>query len=71
MRKEAKKPDEDDEWGLDLDTKPTQNKAGFGGLLGRKSKKEDSDDDLDGFLDNMEAKRGIESTKSPQVEPVK
>jgi hypothetical protein len=40
-------------------------------LLGRKSKKEDSDDDLDGFLDNMEAKRGIESTKSPPVEPVK
>ena len=67
LRKEPmKKPaDDDDEWGLDLDTKPT--KGGFGGgLLGRKPKKDDSDDDLDGFLDNMEAKRGIESTKAPE-----
>lgn len=66
LRKEPKKPaDDDDEWGLDLDSKPTKG-SGFGGLLGRKPKKEDSDDDLDGFLDNMEAKRGIESTKPPE-----
>jgi hypothetical protein len=67
LRKEPmKKPaDDEDEWGLDLDTKPTKG-GGFGGLLGRKPKKDDSDDDLDGFLDNMEAKRGIESTKAPE-----
>ena len=67
LRKEPmKKPAEDeDEWGLDLDSKPTKG-GGFGGLLGREPKKEDSDDDLDGFLDNMEAKRGIESTKAPE-----
>jgi hypothetical protein len=64
-----KKADEEDEWGLDLDSKPTYGKSGFGGLLGRKPKKDDSDDDLDGFLDNMEAKRGIETTKPP--EPIK
>ena len=66
LRKEAKKPaEEEDEWGLDLDSKPTKG-GGFGGLLGRKPKKEDSDDDLDGLLDNIEDKRGIESTKPPE-----
>jgi len=40
LRKEPmKKPaDDEDEWGLDLDTKPTRG-SGFGGLLGRKPKK--------------------------------
>lgn len=61
LRKEAMKPDEEaDEWGLDLDSKPA--KSGLGGrLLGRKPKKDE--DDLDNFLDVLEAKRGIESSK--------
>jgi hypothetical protein len=69
LKKEPKKPeDDDDEWGLDLDSKPAQS-SGFGGrLLGRKPKKED--DDLDDFLDDLEAKRGVESTKPAPPEPV-
>ena len=37
-------------------------------MLGRKPKKED--DDLDDFLDDLEAKRGVESTKPAPPEPV-
>ena len=61
------KPEDDaDEWGLDLDSKPAQ--SGLGGrLLGRKPRK-DEVDDLDGMLDVLEAKRGLESSK-PYVEP--
>lgn len=56
-----KKANEDDEWALD--SKPTAGGTGGGRLLGRKPKKEE--DDLDSFLDVLEAKRGIESTKIP------
>ena len=56
------KKEEEDEWNLD---EPAQKNAGFGGrLLGRKPKKEEPDDDLDNFLDDLEAKRGI-NTKPP------
>jgi hypothetical protein len=54
------KKNEDDEWELG-NSKPSQGGNG-GRLLGRKPKKDD-DDDLDNFLDDIEAKRGIESTK--------
>jgi hypothetical protein len=47
---------EEDEWGLD--TGPTKG----GRLLGRKSIGKDADD-LDNMLDDIEAKRGIESSK--------
>ena len=62
MKKEPKKKNDDDEWALDLDSGPTTKKQGFGGLLGRKPKK-DEDDDLDNVLDVLEADRGVESTK--------
>ena len=66
----AKKPeDDDDEWGLDLDSKPTL--SGLGGrssLLGRKPKKDDVDD-LDNVLDVLEAKRGLESSKQADEPP--
>ena len=64
LKKEVKKKNEDDEWALDLDTKPTVNRQGFGGLLGRKPKKDDADDLLDDVLDGLEADRGVESTKA-------
>ena len=47
---------EEDEWGLD--TGPTKG----GRLLGRKSIGKDADD-LDNMLDDIEEKRGIESSK--------
>ena len=57
------KQEEEDEWGLGPTTK-----TGFGGrLLGRKPKKDD-DDELDNFLDDLEAKRGVENSK-PKPEP--
>lgn len=68
LRKVAKKPEDDlDEWGLDLDSKPTRSGVG-GGLLGRKPKRAD-EDDLDNFLDVLEAKRGIESSKPEEKPP--
>ena len=69
LKKEAKKADEDDEWGLGDDTKTG---GGFGGrLLGRKPKKDDGDDDLDDVLDVLEAKRGLGSSKGPEPEAPK
>lgn len=66
LKKEAKKADEDDEWGLGDDSKGGG--SGFGGrLLGRKPKKDDGDDDLDDVLDVLEAKRGL-SSKGPESE---
>ena len=53
---------EEDEWGLD--TGPTKG----GRLLGRKSIGKDADD-LDNMLDDLEAKRGMESTKVQEEEP--
>jgi hypothetical protein len=53
LRKEPMKKEEEDEWALD--SKPAAS-SGFGGggrLLGRKPKNEDNDD-LDNFLDDLE-----------------
>ena len=62
LRKE--KIEDDDEWALDLEPSKSQ---GGGRLLGRKSNprtnNDDDDDDLDGVLDALEAKRGLESSK--------
>jgi hypothetical protein len=68
LKKEVVKKtnDDEDEWGLDLDNNNAKPSSGFGGsrLLGRKNtKNEEKEDDLDNFLDDMEAKRGIETTK--------
>lgn len=66
LKKEAIKKEEEDEWNLD---EPAQKTGGFGGrLLGRKPKKEEPDDDLDNFLDDLEAKRGINSKPAPVEE---
>jgi len=63
LKKEQVKKEEEDEWALDAN--PTSS-GGFGGrLLGRKNApKKDDDDDLDNFLDDLEEKRGIESTSN-------
>ena len=68
LKKVAKKPEDDaEEWALDLDSRPTRNSGGAR-LLGRKPVRDDADDELDFALDQLEAKRGLASTK-PVVEP--
>ena len=69
LRKE-KADEDDDEWGLNLE--PSNKSTGGGRLLGRKSnpKNDDDDDDfLDGVLDAIEQKRGLETTKRTIEEP--
>lgn len=64
LRKEKADKD-DDEWETNLE--PSTKSIGGGRLLGRKSNPKTNDDDdddfLDGMLDAIEEKRGLESTK--------
>ena len=62
---------DDDEWETNLE--PSNKSIGGGRLLGRKSNPKTNDDDdddfLDGMLDAIEEKRGLESTKREIEEP--
>ena len=72
MKKEkGAKPQDDEEWGgLDLD-KGKAGKPNGSRLLGRKAKKDDSDDDLDGLLGNIEEARGMSQEPEPKKEEIK